>query len=78
MAQQPLPLWATPAELGLRQLDATPHGLTSDAARQRLAQHGANRLTPRRRSNALGLRWWCAAHAAHGTTGTGARRLPAR
>jgi len=55
MAQQPLPLWATPTELELRQLEATPRGLTSDAARQRLAQYGANRLTPRRQANALVL-----------------------
>jgi len=55
MAQPPLPLWAIPTELQLRQLDATPRGLTSDAARQRLAQYGANLLTPRRRSKALAL-----------------------
>jgi Mg2+-importing ATPase len=55
MAQQPLPVWATPTELQLRQLDATPRGLASDAARQRLAQYGANHLAPRRRANALVL-----------------------
>src|SRR6266496_1981815 len=55
MAQQSLPVWATPTELELRRLEATPRGLTSDAARQRLAQYGANRLTPRRQANALVL-----------------------
>ena len=51
----PLPFWATPTDQALRQLDATPHGLTSQAARQRLIRYGANRLTPRRQANALML-----------------------
>jgi P-type Mg2+ transporter len=55
MAQQPLPFWAIPTNQQLRQLDATARGLTSAAARERLVRSRPNRLTPRRRVNALVL-----------------------
>lgn len=55
MIQHPLPFWATPTDQELHQLDATARGLTNEAARERLARYGANRLTPRRQANALVL-----------------------
>jgi Mg2+-importing ATPase len=55
MAQPTPPFWATPTDQELRQLEATPRGLTSDAARQQLAQNGPNRLTPHHQASALVL-----------------------
>ncbi|KPV50788.1 magnesium transporter, partial [Kouleothrix aurantiaca] len=55
MVEQPQPFWAIPSDQVLHQLRATPRGLTSDDARRRLAQYGANHLAPRRRTNTLVL-----------------------
>ncbi len=55
MVEQPQPFWAIPSDQVLHQLRATPRGLTSDDARRRLAQYGANHLAPRRRTSTLVL-----------------------
>jgi magnesium-transporting ATPase (P-type) len=53
-AQAPA-FWSVPMADLLQQLGATPQGLTSAEAQQRLARFGANLLTPGRRKNALAL-----------------------
>ena len=55
MNQRPPAFWSVPATDLLAQLGATPRGLTSAEARQRLTRLGANRLTPRRRTDELAL-----------------------
>jgi Mg2+-importing ATPase len=55
MNQRPPAFWGVPAADLLQQLGATPQGLTSAEARQRLARFGANLLTPRRRRDELAL-----------------------
>ncbi len=47
--------WSVPAAEVLRRLESTPEGLSGDAARERLARHGANLLRPAKRSDALTL-----------------------
>jgi Cation transporter/ATPase, N-terminus len=51
----PLPFWSLAAGDLLARLGTTAQGLSSDAARDRLAQYGSNRLTPKRRTDALTL-----------------------
>ena len=55
MNERPPAFWSVPATDLLRQLGATPQGLTSTEARQRLTRFGANLLTPRRRTDELAL-----------------------
>jgi Mg2+-importing ATPase len=55
MNQRPPAFWSVPATDLLRQLGATPQGLTSTEARQRLTRFGANLLTPPRRRDELAL-----------------------
>jgi Mg2+-importing ATPase len=51
----PAAFWSLqPPEL-LQRLQTTPQGLTSEEARQRLMHFGANRLKPKKRSDALSL-----------------------
>ncbi len=63
-SQLPLPLdgasvsqmpafWSVPIEQSMQQLGSTPHGLTSDEARRRLAHDGSNRLTQQTQSGTL-------------------------
>ena len=47
--------WSIPAEELLRQLQTTSRGLTSEEARRRLTQYGANLLKPKKRATALSL-----------------------
>lgn len=55
MSQLSPAFWNVPEAELLRQLGATPRGLTSDEARQRLARFGPNLLTPRKRADELTL-----------------------
>ena len=55
MNQQAPAFWSVPATELLEQLRATPKGLTSAEARERLARFGANRLTPKKRTDDLTL-----------------------
>ena len=55
MHQSPPAFWSVPATDLLRQLGATPQGLTSTEARERLTRFGANLLAPRRRTDELAL-----------------------
>src|SRR5574340_599212 len=55
MSQHPPAFWSLAATDQLEQLAATPQGLTSTEARQRLTRFGANLLTPRRRTDELAL-----------------------
>ncbi len=55
MNQRPPAFWSVPATDLLEQLGATPRGLTTAEARQRLTRLGANRLTPKRRTDELTL-----------------------
>ena len=55
MNRPPPAFWSVPATDLLRQLGATPQGLTSTEARQRLTRFGANLLTPKRRTDELAL-----------------------
>jgi Mg2+-importing ATPase len=47
--------WSIPADELLRRLDTTPKGLTTEAARQRLAEYGPNLLKAEKGSHALAL-----------------------
>jgi P-type Mg2+ transporter len=47
--------WGIPSSELVQQLEATPQGLASAEARQRLARFGANRLKPRKRTDDLTL-----------------------
>ncbi len=47
--------WSVSAAELLRQLGSAPHGLSGEEARKRLAQYGANRLKPAKKSDALTL-----------------------
>jgi len=47
--------WSIPVEKLLPLLQAAPHGLSSDEARDRLARHGANLLKPKKRLDATSL-----------------------
>ncbi|HUK55996.1 MAG TPA: magnesium-translocating P-type ATPase [Nitrospiria bacterium] len=49
------PFWSVDPQDLLQQLQASPQGLTSDEARERLARFGPNRLKAKRRSDALTL-----------------------
>jgi Mg2+-importing ATPase len=55
MNQYESPFWSIPAAELLQGLQTTPLGLTSDEARQRLQEYGANLLKPKRRSDAQTL-----------------------
>ena len=55
MNQRPPAFWSVPAPDLLKQLGATPRGLTSAEARQRLTRLGADRLTRTRRTDELAL-----------------------
>ena len=55
MDQNPQPFWSISATELLKRLQATVNGLTSDEARKRLTNYGANRLKPQKRSDALTL-----------------------
>src|SRR5512136_1004871 len=55
MNQPPPAFWSVPASDLLQQLAATPQGLTSTEARQRLTRFGANLLTPKKRTDELAL-----------------------
>jgi Mg2+-importing ATPase len=55
MNQQAAAFWSVPATELLRQLGATPQGLTSTEARERLTRFGANLLTPKKRTDKLTL-----------------------
>jgi P-type Mg2+ transporter len=55
MTPIPPPFWSIPADELLRQLDATPQGLTGEQVRERLARYGANLLKPQKRSTTLAL-----------------------
>nr|MBN1228156.1 magnesium-translocating P-type ATPase [Anaerolineae bacterium] len=49
------PYWASSTDQLLQQFQATPDGLTGEAARQRLAQYGPNTLKAKDRTDALRL-----------------------
>ena len=51
--EQRSPWHALPAEAALEALQATPRGLTAEAARQRIARHGVNELPPPARRGIL-------------------------
>jgi Mg2+-importing ATPase len=53
--QSPSAFWSVPATDLLRQLGATPQGLASTEARERLTRFGANLLAPKRRTDELAL-----------------------
>ncbi len=55
MDQHPLAFWSLPAAELLARLKATPLGITTDEARQRLAHYGSNLLLPGKRSDSLAL-----------------------
>ena len=55
MNQPPPAFWSVPADELLERLHTTPQGLTSEEALQRLRRYGANRLMPKRRSDAPAL-----------------------
>lgn len=55
MNSPPRAFWSLPAPQLLRQLETTPRGLTSRAARRRLTRYGPNRLKPKKRADALTL-----------------------
>ena len=55
MNQRPPGFWSVPATDLLEQLGATPRGLTSAEAGQRLTRLGSNLLTPKRRTDELAL-----------------------
>lgn len=49
------PFWSIPASELLQQLQTTSRGLTSEEARRRVTQYGANLLKPKKRADALSL-----------------------
>jgi Mg2+-importing ATPase len=51
----PLPFWSSLPSPLLQALHTSPRGLSSEEARLRLSRHGANRLKPKARSDALAL-----------------------
>jgi P-type Mg2+ transporter len=53
--QSPSAFWGVPTTDLLRQLGATPRGLASAEARERLTRFGANLLAPKRRTDELAL-----------------------
>ena len=55
MNQTPPPFWSVPVSGVFQQLHSTPQGLSAADARRRLAEHGANLLKPKKRSDALTL-----------------------
>lgn len=55
MNQSSLAFWSVPAPELLQRLQATPQGLMSEDARQRLTRYGANLLKPKKRLDALTL-----------------------
>ena len=55
MNQPPKPFWSTSAAEILRQLQATPEGLTTAESERRLTRYGANLLKPKKKSDALTL-----------------------
>jgi P-type Mg2+ transporter len=55
MNQQFPEFWSTSAAELARQLQSNSQGLTEKEAEERLSQYGANRLTPKKRSDALAL-----------------------
>jgi Mg2+-importing ATPase len=55
MNQHPPAFWSVPAMDLLQQLGATPQGLTSAEAQQRLARFGADHLKPKQRTDDLKL-----------------------
>ncbi|MGD0582625.1 MAG: magnesium-translocating P-type ATPase [Bacteroidales bacterium] len=55
MDQNPQSFWSIPVAELLKQLNAKASGLTSEDAKLRLEQYGANHLKPRKRSDALSL-----------------------
>lgn len=55
MNQHHPPFWSIPVVELLQQLQTTPQGLTSQQASQHLSQYGANRLKPKRKSDAFSL-----------------------
>lgn len=55
MTPNPPAFWSIPVDELLRQLEATPGGLTSEQARQRLARFGANLLKPQKRTTTFAL-----------------------
>jgi Mg2+-importing ATPase len=55
MPEEPVPFWASDAEHELASLAATPAGLTSAQAAERLRRFGPNAIAAKRRLSSLGL-----------------------
>ncbi len=55
MTEHPQPFWSIPAPELLQQLHASPEGLASDEAGERLDRYGFNVLKPKKRSDGLTL-----------------------
>jgi P-type Mg2+ transporter len=55
MPEEPAPFWATDAEHELASLEATPAGLTSAAAAERLRRFGPNAIAAKRKLSSLTL-----------------------
>jgi P-type Mg2+ transporter len=55
MSRDPLPFWSMSARELLAHLQTTPQGLTSDEAKKRLKQFGANLLKSKKKSDSFSL-----------------------